>query len=30
LNETWDAPALGTRSLRDRQAILKVTYLFAI
>jgi len=30
LNETWDAPGLGTRSLRDRQAILKVTYLFAI
>ena len=30
LNQTWDVPALGTRSLRDRQAILKVTYLLAL
>jgi len=29
LNQTWDAPQLGTRSLRDRQAILKMTYLFS-
>jgi hypothetical protein len=29
LNQTWDAPGLGTRSLRDRQAVLKMTYLFS-
>jgi hypothetical protein len=29
LNETWDAPGLGRRSQRDRQAILKLTYLFS-
>lgn len=28
-NQTWDAPEWGQRSQRDRQAILKVTYLFA-
>lgn len=28
-NQTWDAPEWGRRSLRDRQAILKLTYLFA-
>ncbi|HEX7185800.1 MAG TPA: DUF5916 domain-containing protein [Thermoanaerobaculia bacterium] len=30
LNETWDAPSLGGRRERDRQAILKMTYLFAM
>ncbi len=29
-NQTWDAPNLGRRTQRDRQAILKVTYLFAM
>jgi hypothetical protein len=29
LNQTWDAADWGTRSLRDRQAILKVSYLFS-
>ncbi|HEV2851310.1 MAG TPA: DUF5916 domain-containing protein [Thermoanaerobaculia bacterium] len=28
-NETWDAPGLGRRTERDRQAILKLTWLFA-
>lgn len=28
-NETWDAPGLGRRTQRDRQAILKLTWLFA-
>jgi hypothetical protein len=28
-NETWDAPGFGRRAQRDRQAILKLTYLFA-
>lgn len=28
-NETWDAPAFGRRTERDRQAILKLTWLFA-
>lgn len=28
-NETWDAPAFGLRTQRDRQAILKLTWLFA-
>lgn len=30
LNQTWDAPDLSSRERRDRQAILKVTYLFAV
>jgi hypothetical protein len=30
LNQTWDATGLGQRTRRDRQAILKVTYLFAL
>ncbi len=30
LNQTWDAPGLGSRTMRDRQAILKLTYLFAV
>jgi hypothetical protein len=30
LNETWDAAGFGQRTRRDRQAILKVTYLFAM
>jgi len=30
LNETWDAAGFGQRTQRDRQAILKVTYLFAV
>ena len=29
-NQTWDAPGLGSRTVRDRQAILKLTYLFAV
>jgi len=29
-NETWDATGFGQRTQRDRQAILKVTYLFAV
>jgi hypothetical protein len=29
-NQTWDAPTLGLRSERDRQAILKMTYLIAV
>lgn len=29
LNQTWDAPELSSRERRDRQAILKMTYLFA-
>jgi hypothetical protein len=28
-NQTWNAPEWGVREMRDRQAILKVTYLFA-
>ena len=28
-NETWDATGFGQRKERDRQAILKVTWLFA-
>ncbi len=28
-NQTWDAPSLGSRQQRDRQLILKVTYLFS-
>jgi hypothetical protein len=30
LNQTWDAPDLGSRERRDRQAIVKLTYLFAV
>lgn len=30
LNQRWDAPALGLRTVRDRQAILKLTYLIAV
>ncbi len=30
LNETWDATGFGQRTRRDRQAILKVTYLVAL
>lgn len=30
LNQTWDAPEWGQRSVRDRQAILKMTWLFAV
>jgi hypothetical protein len=29
-NQTWDAPTLGLRTERDRQAILKMTYLIAV
>jgi hypothetical protein len=29
-NQTWDAPTLGLRQERDRQAILKMTYLIAV
>lgn len=29
-NQTWDAPTLGLRQGRDRQAILKMTYLIAV
>lgn len=29
-NQTWDAPTLGLRRERDRQAILKMTYLIAV
>ena len=29
LNQTWDSPEIGVRDRRDRQAILKLTYLFA-
>ena len=29
-NQTWDAPALGLRTERDRQMILKMTYLIAV
>jgi hypothetical protein len=29
-NETWDAAGFGQRTQRDRQAVLKVTYLFAV
>jgi hypothetical protein len=28
-NETWDAPGFGRRTERDRQAVLKLTWLFA-
>lgn len=30
LNQRWDAPTLGLRTVRDRQAILKLTYLIAV
>ena len=30
LNQTWDAPALGLRTARDRQAILKMTWMIAV
>jgi hypothetical protein len=30
LNESWDATGFGQRTRRDRQAILKVTYMFAV
>ena len=30
LNQTWDAPEIGRRTRRDRQAILKATYLVAL
>jgi len=30
VNDTWDAAGFGRRTQRDRQAILKVTYLFAL
>lgn len=30
LNQRWDAPSLGLRTVRDRQAILKLTYLIAV
>ncbi len=29
-NQTWDAPQWERRTMRDRQAILKMTYLFAV
>lgn len=29
-NQTWDAPEWGRQTLRDRQAILKMTYLLAV
>ena len=30
LNQRWDAPSLGLRTVRERQAILKLTYLMAV